>query len=124
MLFYRAKERLTVMRRAQERAIAKEMNLTSAQLEHFRSDLIELYGLFQKFDEDGSGSLQEEEVHKCLMCCGLQKNQFLDHKTLVELIVKAKHKTEEEQEAQMRGDDDLDSDNEIHFSSTKHVEIH
>jgi Ca2+-binding EF-hand superfamily protein len=116
MLFYRAKERLTVMRRAQERAIAKEMNLTSAQLEHFRSDLIELYGLFQKFDEDGSGSLQEEEVHKCLMCCGLQKNQFLDHKTLVELIVKAKHKTEEEQEAQMRGDDDLDSDNEIHFA--------
>jgi len=111
LLFHRSKEKLVQMRRHQEREVAKEMNLTAYQVEQFRSDLVELYGLFKQFDEDNSGSLQEEEVLKCLTCCGLQGNA-LNGKTLIELMIKAKQKTEEEREAMERGEDPGDDDNE------------
>jgi Ca2+-binding EF-hand superfamily protein len=90
-LVHKAQERLIVLQRVREREVAQEMKLTDAQLEDYRSDLVELYELFKQFDVDGSGTLQEEEVMKCLNCCGLQRTHGkLSHEAMSELLIKAK----------------------------------
>merc|ERR1719272_2014163 len=104
-LFYTAKERLFVVRRGQERAIAQEMELTDKQFEDFRSDLIELYAIFKQFDADGSGALEEDEVRTCLACSGaLRKHGQVSQEEILELMFQAKEATRKAQHDQdMRG---------------------
>lgn len=110
MLFHRSKERLIVLRRTQEREIARNMHLTAGQFEHVRSNIIELHALFQQFDADGSGSLGEEEVLKCLSCCGLHRKNGMDHSTLLGVLTRAKLRTAEERDAENRAGAESEED--------------
>lgn len=68
--FHAAQEKLTAARRDEEREIAQERGLQDKELEEFRSDLIELNGLFDMFDVDQSGTLEEQEIMELLVACG------------------------------------------------------
>mmetsp|Transcript_51738 Transcript_51738/g.80786 ORF Transcript_51738/g.80786 Transcript_51738/m.80786 type:complete len:997 (+) Transcript_51738:57-3047(+) len=95
VLFYRARERLTVIRREQERNLACDLNIPDAQFNFFRSDIIELHSHFQEFDVDKIGQLEGDSIRNCLASCGMmaRKGGMPQH-LVAELVVQAKIRTE------------------------------
>lgn len=109
-IFFKSKERLNALRRMQERDLATKMQLTDTQFASFRSELIEFNAIFQKFDEDSSNALDEEECARCLAVCGLQRGgSGLEDDDMRELMIHAKLRTEDER-LQLKWSTDSDPD--------------
>lgn len=92
-LSHQAQEKLAVMKREKERRLADDMALSDELLEEFRANLIELHTLFTKFDADGSGMLEADEIWQLLAACGCQQTSSFERKAAENLIARAKWMT-------------------------------
>jgi len=91
-LLFRAVERLIVLRREQERRVAAEFELTEADLEEHRSELLGLRQTFENYDKDSSGTLGVDEVLQLLAASGTSRGSSATA-GIVDLIKEAKSQT-------------------------------
>ncbi|CAE8651403.1 unnamed protein product, partial [Polarella glacialis] len=83
--FHQAQEKLTTMRREREQILIEEHALTEEQIVEFRSDLVALHLLFQKFDKDKSKTLDADEVLALVEASGVNTNNMAKE-SLYEMI--------------------------------------
>lgn len=91
-LVHEAQATLVTMRRSRERKLFEEHGLTQEQFDEFRSDLIALDAMFRKFDVDGSGFLEPQEVIWLLAASGVVPNEGLPDALLMQTMRRAKEK--------------------------------
>lgn len=91
ILFHQSQEALVAMRRANERKLGEELQLSEEQFDEFREDLVELCALWSMNDVHHRKKLNQDEVMSLLIACGcIEARSWLTMNTLLATIERVK----------------------------------